>query len=91
MPASRCRPLTARAITVVAAVPMTGCAPSVGVLGAYFPDWLFCAVAGVALTVVVYRVLGHVHGGNRIGPPAVVYPTLVAFFALVCWLIFFQH
>jgi YtcA family len=78
---------------VAAAMLTTGCAsaPSINVLGAYFPDWLFCIVAGVVLAVIIYRFLGRTPYGDRIGPTAVIYPTLVAFLALVVWLIFFQH
>jgi YtcA family len=78
----------------VAAMSLTaGCAgaPSVNVLGAYFPDWLFCAVAGVVLAVIVYRILSRTHYSDWLGPMPVFYPTLVTFFALVVWLIFFQH
>lgn len=70
-----------------------GCthSPSVNVLGAYFPDWLFCIVAGVVLTVAVYQVLARLPGGYRLGPSAVVYPTLVTLLALIAWLIFFRQ
>ncbi|MFM0632442.1 YtcA family lipoprotein, partial [Paraburkholderia xenovorans] len=46
-------------VAAIAAIPISGCAnsPSIGVLGAYFPDWLFCIVAGVVLTVVIYLIL----------------------------------
>ncbi|RDK02440.1 YtcA family lipoprotein [Paraburkholderia lacunae] len=80
-------------MTAIAAVLASGCAgsPSIGVLGAYFPDWLFCIVAGVVLTVVIYLVLKRLQANHLMGPPAVVYPTLVAFLALAVWLILFQH
>lgn len=70
-----------------------GCAhsPSISVLGAYFPDWLFCMVAGVVLSVAVYLVLARLAPGRRFGPSAVVYPTLVTLLALIAWLIFFQQ
>lgn len=72
---------------------VSGCAssPSIGVLGAYFPDWLFCIVAGVVLTVVIYLLVKRLRAGHLMGPAAVVYPTLVAFLALAVWLILFQH
>lgn len=94
MPASRGQSiLRAIGIAAVSGVLETGCmqSPSVNVLGAYFPDWLFCMVTGVVLTVVVYLVLARLPGGHRFGPPAVVYPTLVILLALVAWLIFFQQ
>lgn len=78
---------------VVSGLMEAGCtrSPSVNVLGAYFPDWLFCIVAGVVLTVAVYRILVRLPGGSDFGPAAVVYPTLVTLLALIVWLIFFQQ
>ncbi|MGF6754768.1 YtcA family lipoprotein [Paraburkholderia sp. GAS42] len=45
-------------VSVAVATLIAGCtlAPSANVLGAYFPDWLFCIVAGVAFAVVVYLI-----------------------------------
>lgn len=60
-------------------------------LGAYFPDWLFCIVAGVMLTVVIYLVVRRLQIGHLMGPPAVMAPALVAFVALAVWLSLFQH
>jgi hypothetical protein len=81
------------AIAVIAAGLVSGCAssPSIGVLGAYFPDWLFCIVGGVALTVIIYLILKRLQVDHLLGPSAVVYPTLVAFIALAVWLTLFQH
>jgi hypothetical protein len=94
MPASR-RQSRIRAIgsAAVSGLLAAGCAhsPSVSVLGAYFPDWLFCIVAGVVLTVAVYQVLARLPGSGRFGPSAVVYPSLVTLLALITWLIFFQQ
>jgi hypothetical protein len=80
-------------MAAIAAVLVSGCAasPSIGVLGAYFPDWLFCIVAGVALTVVIYLILKRLQVDHLLGPSAVVYPTLVTFLALAVWLVLFQH
>ena len=86
-------PQRAIAIVVIAAGLVSGCAssPSIGVLGAYFPDWLFCIVAGVVLTVVVYLILKRLRADHLLGPAAVVYPTLVTLLALAAWLTLFQH
>jgi len=80
-------------VAAVLALLMSGCAnaPSINVLGAYFPDWLFCIVAGVLLAIVVYRILQHRQRGALLGPPVVVYPSLVTLFSLVFWLVIFQH
>ena len=80
-------------LTTAACVALQGCAvsPSIGVLGAYFPDWLFCIVAGVVLAIVCFILLKRMSHERLLGPPALVYPTLVTFFSLAAWLIFFQH
>ena len=88
----RC-PKRAIAVAAIAAILVSGCgyAPSINVLGSYFPDWLFCIVAGVVLTVVIYLILKRLQVGLLLGPSAVVYPTLVTFLSLAVWLMLFQH
>jgi hypothetical protein len=80
-------------MAALAAGLVSGCesSPSIGVLGAYFPDWLFCIVAGVVLTVVIYLIVKRLQADHLMGPSAVVYPTLVAFLALAVWLMLFQR
>ncbi|HEX3635141.1 MAG TPA: YtcA family lipoprotein [Paraburkholderia sp.] len=87
------RAIATATIAAIAAIPMSGCtgSPSIGVLGAYFPDWLFCIVAGVVLTVVIYLILKRLQADHLLGPAAVVYPTLVTLLALAAWLTLFQH
>ncbi|SAL86880.1 hypothetical protein AWB68_08187 [Caballeronia choica] len=77
----------------IAAILLSGCvnSPSINVLGAYFPDWLFCIVAGVVLTVVIHVILKRLQADHLMGPSAVVIPTLVVFLSLAVWLILFQH
>jgi len=86
-------PKRAIAITTVATIVtglVSGCTSSPSI-GAYFPDWLFCIVAGVVLTVVIYLIAKRLRADRLMGPSAVVYPTLVALLSLVVWLMFFQH
>jgi hypothetical protein len=86
-------PRCATAIAVIAAIFIAGCAvsPSINVLGAYFPDWLFCIVAGVVLTVVIHLILKRLQVDPLRGPSAVVYPSLVTFISVAVWLLLFQH
>jgi YtcA family len=72
---------------------LTGCtlAPSINVLGAYFPDWLFCIVAGVSLTVVIHVIQSKGNLGPWLTPVALTYPVLTTLFSLAVWLIFFQN
>lgn len=80
-------------MATIAATLISGCvnSPSIAVLGAYFPDWLFCIVAGVVLTVVIHLILRRLHADDLTRPAAVVYPTLIAFLSLAAWLMLFQH
>ncbi|MFM0339985.1 YtcA family lipoprotein [Paraburkholderia fungorum] len=66
---------------------LTACsdAPSVGVLGAYFPDWLFCIVGGVLLVVCVHVLLSRSGRGAWLAPPAIVYPALTVLFSIALW------
>ena len=69
-----------------------GCsrAPTLNVLGSFFPSWIFCGLLGIALTVVVR--LGLVRAGieRHLSPMVVVYPCLTAFFTFTLWLLFYS-
>lgn len=82
-----------RGLVILASSLLTGCtlAPSISVLGAYFPDWLFCIVAGVSLTVIIHLIQSKKNLGSWLAPMALTYPVLTALFSLTVWLIFFQN
>jgi hypothetical protein len=71
---------------------LTGCsrAFSVPVLGAYFPDWLFCILAGVLLTCVVRALLLRAARGDLLVPPLLAYPALIVLFSSLSWLLVFN-
>jgi hypothetical protein len=62
-------------------------APSVDILGSFFPSWLFCFVVAIVLTAFVRLGLQRLHA--QIAFPILVYPSLAAFFTFALWLIFF--
>ncbi|MFI4941169.1 MAG: YtcA family lipoprotein [Burkholderiales bacterium] len=74
---------------------LSGCAsaPSISVLGAFFPDWMFCIAAAIILTNIVHFSLAAagwikwIRGGSL----PVVYSALTALFAFACWLLFFKN
>jgi len=74
-----------------ALLPIAGCgfAPSVNILGSFFPAWLLCIVIGVVLTIVSLRVLQAMELAPHLGPPALVYPCLAAFWIFATWLVVF--
>lgn len=69
---------------------LAGCsrAPSVDVLGSFFPAWLICFVAAVLLTALCRLVLGRFH--LKVQLPILAYLSLAACFTFVLWLIFFH-
>ncbi|OOG10625.1 hypothetical protein BMS17_00500 [Pseudomonas sp. C9] len=65
-------------------------ASSVPVLGAFFPDWLFCILGAALLVLLVHRLLARRGLSAWLTPPTLAYPMLTALFALSAWLLFFQ-
>ena len=66
-----------------------GCsrAPSVDVLGSFFPAWLVCFIVAIVLTAITRLILLRLH--VQVALPILVYPALAAVFTFVLWLIFY--
>jgi YtcA family len=70
-------------------IDLSGCspAPSQSILGAYFPSWMICALAGIGAAIVVRQLLV-VSGMSKFLPvPVVVYLALATAFAFATWLL----
>jgi len=69
---------------------LAGCsrAPSVDILGSFFPAWLFCLAVSVLVAALVRWALSWFH--TNLALPVLAYPSLVAFLTLALWLIFFH-
>ncbi len=67
--------------------------PSINVLGAYFPDWLFCIAGATLLCFLTHAVM--TARGWLAGAPshllALGYPAFATVLSLSAWLAFFQH
>jgi hypothetical protein len=72
-------------------LPLPGCglAPSVNVLGSFFPAWLICIVVGVVLTIVTQRVFVATEVAPHLGPAALIYPCLAGLWIFATWLLLF--
>lgn len=81
-----------RAQVAAASVALCGCerVPSINVLGAYFPSWMLCIVAGIVLTLVARWALVATGLDTSIGPRGLVYPALALAFTLATWVAFFR-
>ncbi|MDB6141944.1 MAG: putative secreted protein [Pseudomonas sp.] len=83
---------TCRVAIVLLTLVLSACsnAPSVAVLGAYFPDWLFCILGAVLLAFLLHALLVRRGVAAWLAPSALTYPVLTVLFALSTWLLFFQ-
>lgn len=81
-----------RAALVAAGAVLTGCsrAPSVDILGSFFPIWMVCLSVAVILTFLARKLLVRSKLESHVGPVALFYPSLVVLFSCLLWLIFFR-
>jgi len=82
--------LFVRLLPVLLAAPLlSSCsrAPSVEVLGSFFPAWLVCFIVAIVLTALVRLALLRLK--VKAALPLLVYPSLAALFTFLLWLIFF--
>ncbi len=71
---------------------LAGCgrAPSLDVLGAYFPAWLLCIFMGIAGSSIVASILSKLGMRDLLQWPILVYPCLAASIAFTVWLLCFS-
>ena len=65
--------------------------PSIDVLGSYFPAWLLCIVIGVVFTIAARLLFIAWKLDTHLLPAPIVYPCLMAVFAMTMWLLFFRN
>ncbi|WP_110915596.1 YtcA family lipoprotein [Enterobacter roggenkampii] len=72
---------------------LAGCspAPSVVLFGASFPDWLLCAVTGMAGMTVIHVLVSRSRYHKWFLPAPVVYPCLTALVSMLTWLLVFPN
>jgi hypothetical protein len=91
--ASQAKRLSGAIAIALAFVPLEGCeerAPSVDILGSFFPIWIFCIVAGIVFASLMRLAFLRLKIEQDVGPSLVIYPSLACFFAFSTWLIFFR-
>jgi hypothetical protein len=62
-------------------------APSIEVVGSFFPAWLVCFIVAIVLTALVRLALLRLR--VKAALPLLIYPSLAALFTFLLWLIFF--
>lgn len=70
----------------------TGCSrgPSIEFIGTFFPVWMFCILAALAITGLIRTVLARWGLEQKLGPLVVFYPSLLVAIACLLWLIWFS-
>jgi hypothetical protein len=84
----------ASALTLAAClsiVTLTACDPVVTIAGANFPSWLLCMIVGAILAAIVRPLLVLARLELHLGPLTIFYPSLIAMFAMIIWVIFFNR
>ena len=70
----------------------TGCgrAPSVDVIGSFFPVWMVCLIIAIVLTSILRIVFLRYRFESEVAPVALFYPCVVVQLSCLLWLIFFR-
>jgi hypothetical protein len=78
--------------TAIGSLPVasTGCAPTVDVLGVYFPGWLVCAVAGGLVAYLLVWWLGRRRDARNLADSGLFFVSVSLGMALAFWWIFFS-
>ena len=80
-----------RALTILVMLAAAGCDPVVSIAGANFPDWLLCAAAGALLASICHPLFVGAGLVRYLRPLPLFYGSLIAMFALIAWVIFFNR
>lgn len=81
--------LQRRLVLLLVPLLMAGCtrAPSVDILGSFFPAWLVCFMLALVLTACLRWAVARLH--FKVAFPILVYASLAALFTFALWLILF--
>ncbi|HSY20118.1 MAG TPA: YtcA family lipoprotein [Candidatus Acidoferrales bacterium] len=66
-------------------------APTVDVLGSYFPAWIICIFVGLVLAIISRQVLIIFKIAPHLRPAPLVYVSLAVFYTLLVWLLFYKN
>jgi cation transporter-like permease len=78
---------------VAIALVVSGCsrAPTMDLLGSYFPAWMLCTAIGVLVAVVIWRILAMAGIDDHVVAPLLTYAGLALSATLLFWLLWFGH
>lgn len=78
--------------TIAICIVCSGCsrAPSVSIIGSFFPVWMICIASGVVATFIERVVLVRLGLEQHVGPLWLFYPASVTLCACVLWEVLFR-
>ena len=81
-----------RMTAMVALVFLTGCrgAPSINLLGSFFPGWMLCVALAVAGTLFARQIFIKTDIERHLRPRPLVYFCFWGLLTLITWLLFFR-
>ncbi|HEY1850920.1 MAG TPA: YtcA family lipoprotein [Candidatus Binataceae bacterium] len=72
-------------------VAFAACDPIVTIAGANFPSWLLCLIVGAMIALLARPLLVIARLESHVGPLTIFYPSLIAMFAMIIWVLFFNR
>jgi hypothetical protein len=78
-------------ISLLAVATGFGCAPSLNVLGVYFPGWLVSSVVGLVAAYALVWWLGRRPGARALAQSGLLFCSLTVMVGLLTWWIFFSR
>jgi hypothetical protein len=78
---------------VTVALPAAACnsAPTMDLLGSYFPAWMLCAAIGIVAAVIIHQILAVAGITDYVVAPLLTYAGLALSATLLAWLLWFGH
>ena len=64
---------------------------TVDVLGSYFPAWMVCILSGLTLTLIAHWIVQLRNLKPYLGPPPLIYSSLMIIFTFATWILFYQN
>lgn len=74
---------------IVFALFLTACDPMLSLEGSFWPAWIICILAGLALSMMLMWQLVRYRLAPYMGPPLLIAPSLWALCTFSIWLLFY--
>lgn len=83
--------LSLKPVVIVMAVSGCSHAPTMDLLGSYFPAWMLCAALGVVAAIIIRQLVAVAGLAEYVIAPLLTYAGLAVFVTLLVWLVWFGH